>query len=171
MRLAYKKWIDHPITKTKFHLILPYCCSEGIKDPNNPFKKVTNKEEICHWWCEKQIKCMLFDEEDRYVKGGGEGNRKKSYFSIAQSKEIIECWLGTGKFCGFMVVKNIRMKMKVVHGDKDTFIGRVSHVVYQMLPDADELENDKTTNIRFTENIRKCVARCSNIYGRRYFHI
>lgn len=172
MRLAYTTWIDHPIRANEYDAIIPFCDKRGMgMDDQNPFKMVTCKAEIMKYWSQNIINYYLYDDQDRYVKGGGPGNMDKAKFSLVQSQGIIECWLGTGKYCMYMIVKNLRNKMKVVHEKNDSFTGRVSNVVYKIVRDDEAIQNDESTDIEFPKNIRYVTSRCSNIYGRRYVYI
>ena len=163
IKKAFDTWVDHPIDRDHFNTILQLCKSNN--NDQDVFKLVSNKNEIERYWNKKDIDMFLFDLSDRFIKGGGIGNIKKSLFSLSHSKTTIECYIGTGAYEKILVVKHIRMKMRVIHEQRSKSSGNSSSCVFMITENG--IVNDENGEFYFPDNICSVIGRCSNIYGLR----
>ena len=161
-------WNNHPISKKEF-----VNCKLMVKNENNinyNFKQIGNINDIEKYWSNEEIDAFRLTDEEIITKGGGIGNWFKSQQALWQSRNVLKIFIGTGEKAGIIIVKNIRMKMKVITENTKVKSGTTSNVMLKRVGNELELKNLKDTEFIFSEKMRQIAGRCDNIYGERTFN-
>ena len=160
-------WRNHPITKEEFTN-----SKLMIKDgsPRSLYKQIGCIDDIKKWWTPEQIDMFRLSDEEITIKGGGIGNWYKARQALWQSRHVIEIYIGVGDKAGTIIVKNIRMKMKVISEKKKVKPGTTSTVMLKRVGEIKGLKNIDNSPYQFSKKMREIAGRCDNIYGERTFN-